>query len=68
MKKVMTAFTSSNLKRRQFLKRLSTSLPVSALALKASSAFAAGKKVRIVEFDPTGLRRASSKSTRSKSL
>jgi peptide-methionine (R)-S-oxide reductase len=56
MRKVMAKLPPSNLKRRQFLKRLGAGLPVGALVLKASSAFATGKKVRIVEFDAAGVR------------
>lgn len=52
----MAAFTSSNLERRQFLKRVGATLPAGALVFRASSGFAAVKKVKIVEFDPTGVR------------
>jgi peptide-methionine (R)-S-oxide reductase len=52
----MTLLTSSKLQRRLFLKRMCSSLPAAAIALRASAAFAAGKKVRIVQFDISGTR------------
>ena len=51
----MTLSKLPNSPRRQFLKFLGASLP-GAVTLTNSLAFASGKKVRIVEFDPSGLR------------
>jgi peptide-methionine (R)-S-oxide reductase len=51
----MTVFNSSKLQRRMFLKRVGAGVPAAMLA-GASFAFASAKKVRIVEFDPTGIR------------
>ena len=51
----MTVFNSSKLQRRTFLKRLGAGVPA-AMVTGASSAFASGKKVRVVEFDAAGIR------------
>jgi peptide-methionine (R)-S-oxide reductase len=51
----MRVFNSSKLQRRMFLKRLGASVPA-AMVFGASSAFATGKKVRIVQFDASGIR------------
>jgi peptide-methionine (R)-S-oxide reductase len=51
----MKVFNSSKLQRRMFLKRLGASVPA-AMVFGTSSAFATGKKVRIVQFDASGIR------------
>jgi peptide-methionine (R)-S-oxide reductase len=55
----MTTFNSCKIQRRLFLKRIGTGLSAG-LVFKTSSMLAAGiasgKKVRIVEFDPSGIR------------
>jgi peptide-methionine (R)-S-oxide reductase len=51
----MSVFNSPELQRRLFLKRIGASLPA-AMVFRAASAFAAVKKVRIVEFDSAGVR------------
>ena len=51
----MTIFRSTHLHRRLFLKFLGGSLPA-AVALHTPLASAAGKTVRIVEFNPAGAR------------
>ncbi|MGA2742224.1 MAG: peptide-methionine (R)-S-oxide reductase MsrB [Bryobacteraceae bacterium] len=51
----MTVFNSSGSDRRLFLKLLGASLPAG-MVLRTSPAFAQGKKVRIVEFDSSGMR------------
>jgi peptide-methionine (R)-S-oxide reductase len=53
---MMIGFDSSRLQRRLFLKRLGALGVPAAMVLKSSSAFAAAKKVRIVQFDPSGIR------------
>ena len=52
----MTLVDSPSLQRRLFLKRMGLSFPVAAVFARASSALAAGKKVRIVQFDISGTR------------
>ena len=51
----MIGLSSSKLQRRAFMKRIGAGLSAAA-AFKASSAFAAPKKVRIVQFDALGVR------------
>jgi peptide-methionine (R)-S-oxide reductase len=51
----MSFFNSSELQRRLFLKRIGAGLPA-AMIFRAASAFAAVKKVHIVEFDASGIR------------